>query len=1071
MEDHRRAAQPPYDVLVKKFNEVAQCFDDCSKRFMDAVAKYRLERDSEGVRIESLKDAIALYKTLDVESQRMRHSALQNGAPHEANAFEATRRNAAARMSELITIARHNISGDLEYLINDIHGNDAAQSARNSQAPDGRATERADGTRPSTSTQWTFQAQGVSHSLPFASSTPFKSHSGDPKSRSSSATRVGDHRPTVQPPRTSPRTIFSPIAVADQRTSQSSHTSRRTERRTGSRSRSKSRSKSSQRLSFDPHITYLTCPSSSETQAVAAAAPGLPSVVAHPALSTVAHQNTVSVRPKHELSALPSNPTPSLSWDPEIMQFIQGKLRSVEDRTADPYAVYRDLANFIGDSARSRVPNELENFVAPALAEIMNRSQNLRSPEPPLAASLPDPANLVRQSASNDSQRVSSRRTTTESRDLPSSIFEENPNRHDSGGRHSQSVFRDPERHIACGPNPQLSRQVDYTSRDSSYDEITPEMPPPHARARYYESGRRAETRYDYRPVPAPRLSPPARENAHMARDRPNAQQYVPPSASPIPHAGYPAPTARSEAIPSAIPRSSRAVHHPDNRPRPCPSPRVGNAAPHPDVQILRDPTPVIGNPANYIQVPSTPTPPPTAGYPAASPRTVPYPPYFTGAMPAPCAPPPYPTGNQGTQYLPSTGYPHPIAATQMPAYAQSGPVLGSCPPHADWALIYRFKNGEIKNLNFKGDFAKYRHWRREVERHLREAGIYDAQTVIDVLINNSEGRPKELIEQISNSGNQSPDAALACIWDMLERKYGSPEQASEALHQQVNDFKPVQDSRSEAEKNALENLLVLCNKILLASKTSASSAWYTSGTGISLLCQKTPKPFQDRWRKEHTRLMEARKPITLEAFTNVFQRYVSEVTNPAFRELQPRTKTRALLTTTSGTDSKTPRKERSTPTPEVSSSKASSRCLMCSSQSHTALYRCYEFKRLSNAEKWSKVRLLGICHRCLAPGHKRDQCPKQWNCLGCDSSEHNFRLCTKSNSPTSTERAGSTSKSSSNNWRRDSRSWSKRDSAQEKRTAGGSTNGDTRNKTTSNSVSNSEHRNTSSRRDSSPKN
>ena len=127
MEDHKRAAQPPYSVLVKKFNEVALCFDDRAKRFMDAVAKYRLERDSEGVRIESLKDAIALYKTLDLESQRLRKSALQHGAPHEANAFEATRRNAAERMSELITIARHNISGDLEYLINDIHGNDAAQ--------------------------------------------------------------------------------------------------------------------------------------------------------------------------------------------------------------------------------------------------------------------------------------------------------------------------------------------------------------------------------------------------------------------------------------------------------------------------------------------------------------------------------------------------------------------------------------------------------------------------------------------------------------------------------------------------------------------------------------------------------------------------------------------------------------------------------------------------------------------------------------------------------------------------------------------------------------------------------
>ena len=68
MEEHRRTVQPPYSVLIKKFNEVALSFDDCAKRFMDAVAKYRLEPDCEGVRIQSLKHAITLYKTLDLES-------------------------------------------------------------------------------------------------------------------------------------------------------------------------------------------------------------------------------------------------------------------------------------------------------------------------------------------------------------------------------------------------------------------------------------------------------------------------------------------------------------------------------------------------------------------------------------------------------------------------------------------------------------------------------------------------------------------------------------------------------------------------------------------------------------------------------------------------------------------------------------------------------------------------------------------------------------------------------------------------------------------------------------------
>ena len=438
----------------------------------------------------------------------------------------------------------------------------------------------------------------------------------------------------------------------------------------------------------------------------------------------------------------------------------------------------------------------------------------------------------------------------------------------------------------------------------------------------------------------------------------------------------------RASPIPRASPRLQGQNHQEANQGLP-----YGTDEPEPDVrrfptrrEYLRDPQGAVSSSTPVFCASRRENHSPAAAF-------APYLAEPTGVRAAPCAPPPYPV------LPPSSGYPHPQVQTHMPVYGYPGysgyPGTFPAPsaPHQDWALTYRFKNGEIKNLNFNGDSAKYRHWRREIERHLLQAGIYDAQTTIDVLANNTEGRPKEFIEQISSSGNQTPDAALEFIWGTLERKYGSPEQAAEALHQQVKDFRAVSDSRSDAEVAALENFLVLVNRILLASKASASSAWYTSSTGIGLLCQKTPRPFQDRWRKEHTRLMEARKPITLEAFRNVFERYVNEVSNPAFRDTQTRHKTKALLTSSVEETLRADPSEVSKGAQGVSGSKSAFKI---------PLYRCFKFKKLSREERWKEIKDQKRCQRCLDSRHGTDNCTLDWKCLNCDSPKHHWLLCSK---------------------------------------------------------------------------
>ena len=105
MAENRRVVQPPYGVLQKKFYEIVGFFEERAQRFYAACAKFRMEPDTENVRISTLNDVIALYKSVDLEAKRMLRYALDIGATSEANGYERTREAARLKMSSILSIA------------------------------------------------------------------------------------------------------------------------------------------------------------------------------------------------------------------------------------------------------------------------------------------------------------------------------------------------------------------------------------------------------------------------------------------------------------------------------------------------------------------------------------------------------------------------------------------------------------------------------------------------------------------------------------------------------------------------------------------------------------------------------------------------------------------------------------------------------------------------------------------------------------------------------------------------------------------------------------------------------
>ena len=332
-------------------------------------------------------------------------------------------------------------------------------------------------------------------------------------------------------------------------------------------------------------------------------------------------------------------------------------------------------------------------------------------------------------------------------------------------------------------------------------------------------------------------------------------------------------------------------------------------------------------------------------------------------------------------------------------------------PPQHDWNYTQRLKDGDFKSLCFKGDPAKFRYWQREIHRRITEANITDPQVILDILANNTASRPKQLIDQISSSGNRTPHAALQAAWQLLEEKYGSEHQAADALLTEVRRFKPIREAKTDSEIHSLEDLHLLCTRILLASQTHIHSSWYTSETGIQMLHEKTPPAFQLRWRKRHTKLQLENRPITLHEFTALLKEYVAEVSNPAFRDLSVKTKTKTLLTNPkSSAPSKPPKQERKPTATQHSNRPTRSvnpkpfnrafdankpRCAACPGENHLTR-NCDKFKSMSDNQRMTAVKENNHCIRCLRFGHPIRSCPQDWTCFHCGKDSHNSWLCTK---------------------------------------------------------------------------
>ena len=283
---------------------------------------------------------------------------------------------------------------------------------------------------------------------------------------------------------------------------------------------------------------------------------------------------------------------------------------------------------------------------------------------------------------------------------------------------------------------------------------------------------------------------------------------------------------------------------------------------------------------------------------------------------------------------------------------------------------------------------------------------VYDEGVMLNILLNNCEGEPKQAIADIDDIGHRRPKRALKEVWKRLDELYGNEAEPVERLLAEIRDFKPISDADNEYNTKALMKLAQICQRIEMANQDRHETRHFTSQIGIKTLVDKTPPRFQSKWRDFVVTCEEQDCKPSFSNFRRRLDRLIKSRTLPMYRktavstkvfvtgtEDEPEDNTKTLATATGDPTAKPSTSAR----PGVSKSMNATRTPSCAvhrdSLSHSTV-ECRAFARMTPAARGDSIRSSSCCYRCLAPGHSARECQTDFKCSNCQRVSHHSLLC-----------------------------------------------------------------------------
>ena len=256
----------------------------------------------------------------------------------------------------------------------------------------------------------------------------------------------------------------------------------------------------------------------------------------------------------------------------------------------------------------------------------------------------------------------------------------------------------------------------------------------------------------------------------------------------------------------------------------------------------------------------------------------------------------------------------------------------------------------------------------------------------------------KKALKLIDDCVMLPPDAGYAKAIEKLEKRFGKTHKIAQSFIEDVikgdklklNDVDALVQLADDMEK---------CQTVLQQLKFASDLD--STGTLRSIV-ERLPDCLQTQWVKRSNKIFDGGTEPTfrdltkfVEAKANQYSskygQYYAERMLESSNEVETsvqqncREKKSVQSATTMATDTES--------TAGLDSSRP--RCLFCDRVGHI-IWKCYNFKKLSNAQRRSAVSKLDLCDCCLKQGHKENNCDRTcWTCGG----DHHALLHTDENS------------------------------------------------------------------------
>ncbi|XP_038077337.1 uncharacterized protein LOC119745185 [Patiria miniata] len=278
----------------------------------------------------------------------------------------------------------------------------------------------------------------------------------------------------------------------------------------------------------------------------------------------------------------------------------------------------------------------------------------------------------------------------------------------------------------------------------------------------------------------------------------------------------------------------------------------------------------------------------------------------------------------------------------------------------------------------FNDEPGAYKSWKASFKQATAEIKVKPSQEM-DLMLKWLGKDSCKLVTPIHSIHVDRPDVGLSRMWNLLDRKYGTPEVVEQDLQQRIEGFPKI--SHRDSAKLLEYSHLLMEIEYVKDMDNCPGLLHLDSGRGLRPLVEKLPYNLQEKWLMEGARYKDKHQ-VTFPPF-KVFSEFVS---------YQAKVRNDPSLTTPHDPKQHDATKRtvsvRATEVGNLKQPNAGGEHCPIHKTAHS-IVKCRAFLSKNQPQKRAILRNHHLCFKCCMPQHSARECKANVKCDSCGSDQH----------------------------------------------------------------------------------